>query len=255
MGCAIVVNEKEHSWTLSPQASIFTAEKYAIWQALRYCEMTADVGYFLIASDSQAALKSLLNRMSGDELTRMCLEVVKVLHTRGTRISFLWIPGHVGIEGNDRADGAARRAAAKEEIDVPLILTSDRMALIAELAMNEWQQIWEHSETHLSDIKPSVTSLRPLLYLPRRENVIFHRLRLGHTALTHDFIFRREEPPVCISCNIRLTVKHIICDCPKFNVARNMYKLPNRIRECLTEPEMVNNTFLFLKSTGLYLRI
>ena len=44
----------------------------------------------------------------------------------------------------------------------------------------------------------------------RKENTVLNRLHIGHSYLTHSFILRKEEAPVCVACNAVITVKHII---------------------------------------------
>ena len=47
----------------------------------------------------------------------------------------------------------------------------------------------------------------------RKENTVLNRLRIGHSYLTHSFILRKEEAPVCVACNAALTIKHILIEC------------------------------------------
>lgn len=46
--------------------------------------------------------------------------------------------------------------------------------------------------------------------LNRKEDTVLNRLRIGHTKITHRFLIAREEPPICKTCGIMLTVEHII---------------------------------------------
>ena len=46
----------------------------------------------------------------------------------------------------------------------------------------------------------------------RREDTALHRLRVGQSYLTHFFILREEEAPVCVACNAIITVKHILIE-------------------------------------------
>ena len=36
---------------------------------------------------------------------------------------------------------------------------------------------------------------------------------IGQSYLTHSFILRKEEAPVCVACNAVITVKHILIGC------------------------------------------
>ena len=47
----------------------------------------------------------------------------------------------------------------------------------------------------------------------RKENTVLNRLYIGHSYLSHSFILRKEEAPVCVACNTVITVKHILIEC------------------------------------------
>ncbi len=43
---------------------------------------------------------------------------LKDLHHRGTHVALQWVPGHVGIPGNERADVLARQACSRLTVDI-----------------------------------------------------------------------------------------------------------------------------------------
>ena len=45
-----------------------------------------------------------------------------------------------------------------------------------------------------------------------KEDTVLNRLHIGHSYLTHSFILRKEEAPVCVACNAVITVKHILIE-------------------------------------------
>ena len=47
----------------------------------------------------------------------------------------------------------------------------------------------------------------------RKENTVLDILHIGHSYLTHSFILRKEEVPVCVVCNSVITAKHILIEC------------------------------------------
>ena len=102
---------------------------------------------------------------------------------RGFSIVFIWVPSHVGLAGNTAAD-----AAAKAALNLPVtnlaIPYSDYNYLIRTHALNQWQELW-NSETQnkLFAVEPTVNMVKSYR-LPRRDEIIIHRLRIGHTYLT-----------------------------------------------------------------------
>ena len=57
----------------------------------------------------------------------------------------------------------------------------------------------------------------------RKENTVLNRLHIGHCYLTHSFILRKEEAPVCVACNAVITVKHILIECADLVEIRKKY--------------------------------
>src|SRR5579859_5923617 len=97
-----------------------------------------------IFSDSQAAMKSLAKpkRQSGQAIIKCTLDKIDALDltTSSYALRLEWVPGHVGIKGNENADQAAKRAAIEKinPMTHPTILKSDRVNEIHQAI--EWEQ-------------------------------------------------------------------------------------------------------------------
>lgn len=96
----------------SNKASIFTCKAMAILSSLQeFCECSFDSIH--IFSDSKSGLQVLSphkNFRSRSPLIWEILHLLWKLERRGKRVMLYWIPAHVGIEGNERVDLAAREA-------------------------------------------------------------------------------------------------------------------------------------------------
>jgi len=137
-------------------------------------------------------------------------------------LMFMWVPSHVGLAGNSAADTAAKTAVLPpmSKLTVP---HSHYKPFIRSYALKQWQQSWD-SETQkkLHAIEPTVNVIN-FFRLPRRDEIIIHRLRIGHTYLTHGHLLRGETPPRCSTCQIELTVEHILLHCVFFTNARDNF--------------------------------
>ncbi|CAI6364210.1 unnamed protein product [Macrosiphum euphorbiae] len=62
-----------------------------------------------------------------------------------------------------------------------------------------------------------------------------------------------DEPPLCDTCRVPLTVKHIITECHKYNQYRDQFHISEQICQALgPNPQDTNNLILFLKKSELY---
>ena len=48
------------------------------------------------------------------------------------------------------------------------------------------------------------------------EESVICRLHVGRSYVTHSFLLKGEEPPMCIACDKRLTMEHILLTCSDF---------------------------------------
>ena len=97
---------REYGGFLGPLASVADAERLAITLALE-----EERGLVAIASDSQAALRTLFNLADGGTPRSHIEKRMKdalASANQDREIGALWVRGHIGIGGNERAD---RRAA------------------------------------------------------------------------------------------------------------------------------------------------
>ena len=47
------------------------------------------------------------------------------------------------------------------------------------------------------------------------KEIVRSQLHIGHSYVTHSFLLKREEPPMCIACDERQTVEHVSLFCPE----------------------------------------
>ena len=69
----------------------------------------------MICSDSVSAINSIGrgSSKSCQDLIYETLLVIRDVKRRGIEISFLWVPAHVGIRSNEKADKLAKKAVEK----------------------------------------------------------------------------------------------------------------------------------------------
>ena len=103
----------------------------------------------------------------------------------------MWVPSHVGLAGNSSADIAAKAALLLPILNLP-VPSSDFSSLIRYHSLKQWQESW-NSETlnKLHSVEPKVNVFN-LYRLPRRDEIIIHRLRIGHSYITHGHLLRGE---------------------------------------------------------------
>lgn len=90
------------SFNLGKRIGITDAETYAIYRALKFISSIQPNSTCIIFSDSQAALLRI-NNSANYFSHKIRSEYSKI------SIKIIWCPGHKGIEGNELADGLARK--------------------------------------------------------------------------------------------------------------------------------------------------
>ncbi|XP_041927035.1 uncharacterized protein LOC121690512 [Alosa sapidissima] len=125
--------------------SVFTVELYAILMAVQWTEQI-QTRKVLICSDSVSAINSLGKGLSKSrqDLIYEILLAIRAVKRRGVEMSFLWVPAHVGIRSNEKADKLTKKAVEKEAIDVHINLSkSEGKSIVWQEIILKWQQLWE----------------------------------------------------------------------------------------------------------------
>lgn len=171
-------------------------------------------------------------------------------------ITFIWIPSHTGIKGNEDADSAAKEATDINEITNIRTTPNDIKLQIEKATKEKWNEEWSSTTEENKLRKFKTTTERWTTTGTRREQVALSRIRIGHTLITHKHLFTKTDPDYCTTCNSQSTIEHIICNCIKYTQIRQKYIIPNTIKEALKNSISSNtNLIKYLKETKLLQQI
>ena len=264
VGFAAVFQNETESGSLPGEASIFTAELYAIKMALDKILKTnlRDKNYTFF-SDSQSALLALKSRITTTPIILDIKNMIEQARSRKLEVDFCWVPGHVNISGNEKADKAAKEAAANVN---PLTFTrpvphTDTKRTVKAAVKAKWQEHWlspHQGEGKLREVKRDVGIWHSSYNKSRRIETALSRLRIGHTNITHAYLMERlANPPECESCRVPITVKHILVECRKFTTIRNKYYNNPTLADMLAESSnfCITKITKYLKETDLFSKI
>lgn len=244
---------KESTKRLPSDSSVYTAELTALNLALEMIQNTKKKR-FIIFSDSLSALEAISRRnLNHPELLDFFKTFTKMKGQK-REIVLAWVPGHVGIHGNELADAAAREAIT-EEMSASYIPFSDLKRKISSYCNALWQEEWnEKINNKLFEIQPNLSESLPSVGGNRKESVVFSRLKIGHTFLTHAYLLKGENAPQCTSCQEPLTVKHILITCKDFDEIRNKHYTAKTIRTLFRDVPPWS-ILEFVKETGFFKHI
>ena len=208
---------------------------------------------FVIFSDSLSCLQSIQHFNIHDtrvlslveKLNRMCDQ---------KEIILAWVPSHVGIEGNEKADELAKQSLSLRQVRRHKIPHTDFKPAISKALKNEWETYWaSQTGNKLNGIMPA-QKRRKKYNLPRCHTTLLSRLRIGHTHYTHAFLLHGEPPPFCVGCNEDMSVKHILIKCLDFAEVRKKYFRVKTIKQLfdIVEPLKIVN---YVKEIGLLGRL
>ncbi|GBN63071.1 hypothetical protein AVEN_116877-1 [Araneus ventricosus] len=248
VGSAAVFNNLTKSERLHSYCNVFTSEIYAIFMVLVKISICNDKKW-IIYTDSRSCLEALLHiSRRSHPLVNRIFNLYTSLLEKGYNISFCWIPGHIGIVGNEKADIAAKEA---RRITWPYVPLPDIDGILRSEVSRSWQEIWNTQVNNkLHYIQPSVGGFKPCNF-NRNLNVKLVRLRIGHTYFTHRYLLHSEPAPICQTCNANFTVRHILSECEIFNNCRIKWfgKAHPQLHELLGDPPHFN-LFSFVAEIG-----
>ena len=149
------------------------------------------------------------------------------------------------------------------QVKLPLTY-GDYRNIIKNFIYNQWQLQWSIFGTcRLKNFKPILGDWKSAYRDVRSEEKKLSRLRTGTCLFLKQHIFDPQKPrETCRSCNVNLSIKHIIIDCPSLqNSRQRIIDYLNQRNLNLSEEVILCDAFphgllfAFLKETPFYRRI
>ncbi|XP_023211412.1 uncharacterized protein LOC111614264 [Centruroides sculpturatus] len=149
VGSAFICQDEIVAEQITLNSSIFIAELHAIHLALNYV-IRKGHRRCVIYTDSVSALQALIScEPSSHSIVIKIRKLFCHLLARNISIKFCWVPGHVGIRGNEEADAAAKSASPSQH--TMRIEGSDFKLVIKKRLAERWQNVWNaqvHNKLH-----------------------------------------------------------------------------------------------------------
>ena len=172
VGAGVVIKNKgpkntpvKFAKALKQMGTSYEGEIEAIKLAVEYANenITSAHDNLHIFSDSQAAILSITCQDSEkyhNSIIRQIRENIMDISEKVDNIKIIYCPAHIGIEGNELADGLAKTGARKAKhlqpdpkITLPQLKQSNQV-----LSIKKWSRRWNNSFQHkYKNIVPNIT--------------------------------------------------------------------------------------------------
>ncbi|KAL4112023.1 hypothetical protein QTP88_015872 [Uroleucon formosanum] len=253
VGIALVKNNLHTSFKLPPTCSIYTAEAVAILMAIKFVNKNENEKY-IILSDSLSSLISIKNKINPSDIAIQIQNRLEEAKRKNNIIILIWIPGHIGIDGNEKADRQAKLATRSNDAQhINISQYTDVRKQIKQNTISLWQNIWYTQTNKLNQIKQTIKRRKRNTNISITEEKKLNRARIGHTNMTHGYLMAKDDPPICQVCGTSLTIKHIFEECRKYQKLREELNISHDVGESLgPNPEKETNTIDFFKKAQIY---
>ena len=241
--------------------NVYGAELTAINLGISQLRNHRDKSY--IFTDSQTACASLQKprRQSGQSIIAPILDQIDHNPTLQRKLTIVWIPGHMDIDGNERADMEAKHAAMTSTAGDTFKyspLKSCRVQQIKAMAKKQWSKEWlENTKTahHLRRIQTKQGTKIYNNMVNRASCAQLAQLRTGHCGLNkYLHRFGKRDSPTCGCGHGVETVEHFLLECRKYCGPRK--ELRKRVgwgrmktRILLGDTKILKHTMAYIKAT------
>lgn len=201
--------------------TVFQAEIFAILECADIClKRRYKNANICICSDSKAALNALKSNVYTSKLVWECTMLLQQLSCRN-KVNLYWVPGHCGIEGNEKADQLAKIGSSTQFIGPEPYFGIAPCGFKLELKNLERTKI-KLTWTNTSDsrqakrfIEPDARKTLRLINLNKHELSTYTGLITGHCpSKYHLKIIGKLQEDKCRFCKLESeSSEHLMCEC------------------------------------------
>ena len=189
-GAAVYSRNFTGSWRTSNSASTMQTELIAIKEALKHSIQNQNEN-ITIHTDCKSAMQAL-QQLKVKENKSLISDIQQLLYQHKLahrQVTINWIPSHIGIPGNEKADELAKYTKYIDHVQINIQPTTSQIK--SKLAPTIRKIMQEEVQSQVNAGSPSATwylkatELIPhpvTKHTPRELAVILHRLRLGYKA-------------------------------------------------------------------------
>jgi ribonuclease HI len=245
---------------LSDNVSVYTAEMVAIIESLRFI-LNHQIKQAIIVTDSLSVLQSIQSGVSHSRpnlLEELKSYITNISNAAGN-LTFIWVPSHCGIFGNECADKLAKQALGHTVVDkiIPFEL-KEAYASIDNIILKIWQNEWSTNKKGRAyfEIEPMVTDKIKYTNRSREQESCITRLRLGKCYL-NSYLHKISvhDTGLCQCCNEPETIHHFVCECThnreltsRLKSQCRSLKTPFTVQVVLSNTKLSNTLYSHIKS-------
>lgn len=241
------------------------ALSYAAGMAANFSAQDNTVTYWQFFTDSAASVEAIFDTSPKPGqlyCSNFYHKVVEFLDSHSSHtVEVAWVPSHIGIQGNERADALAKRGMEQvNEAEWNRSLANVRQ-MSRVWAEREWKKTWETRPVHgwfaiANQIPPSLKPTQRLKDTPRE---LFGRLvqcRTGH-AYTGEYYsqFAPNENINCPCGEELQTREHILRICHRYEDSRHILRKASQdicLKDILGTKEGIEALTEFLDESGTF---
>ena len=250
--------------------NVYAAELTGIHLGIKMAETSLpQYNKCIIYVDNQSSIQAINTRRQqlAQYIVQHILDDLEELQQKRPNLNFIieWVPGHMDIAGNDKADEEAKKAALNQPQGAQIhsshqLKSAQNTRINANIttnAKNAWNQGKANARLLRKISRPQRCKTGVELYgkLTRKEIINLIRLRTGHCKL-NIYLSKRKivEDPECECGHGIETVKHFLLLCPKYEEQRSELRKEvgdrnMRLENLLGDPKIVRNTLEFVEKT------
>lgn len=215
--------------------TVLQAEVRAITECVNWLGNTTRPSDVNIFTDSQMTIRAITSERVKSRTILECKRAINDYSARG-RLRIIWVPGHCGVVGNERANSLATKARELHAVNLenakPFGTTKNELEQWAKLAhVTMWNEDTVGRTTKILWGDPNWDKTKSILELNKSEMSGMTSVLTGHSGLrAHLCRMGLVENDECRACGEDVeTMEHYLCQCPAFARARSKYLLGDTI--------------------------